>query len=334
MKTASWEFSLLELIIALAASFILFISTTTLISIGMGVDLKQSPYAIWKEQYQWMAPYYLGIGFISFALMFGYAYADLLGIFTMIIPMSLLRISQAQYVEHTRVVVSELRRKNQELENNSLEISQLNDGLLGTLSEIIDLRDPYVLDHSKKVAKYAIKIAQKMGLHEKRIELIRKAGLLHDIGKLGIPTEILSKQTRLTSQEYEIIKSHVTVGAALMQKSPSLRPLIPIVRHHHEYYDGNGYPDRLQGNEIPIEARVVAVADAIEAMTSDRPYHKGLRNELIAAELKRCLGNQFDPIVAAAAIEMLNEISQPTVAETVHRRPEATAMPRTGIQSV
>jgi putative nucleotidyltransferase with HDIG domain len=301
----SWKYPLAELIVVLVSSMIMFICTTTLISIGLGIDLKQFPYAIWKEQYQWMMPYYLGIGFISFALIFGYVHAGLLGILTMIIPLALLRVSQAQYVEHTRVIVNEIRKKNQELEKNALEINDMNEGLLTTLSEIIDLQDPYVLGHSKQVSKYASEIARLMGLNEKQTDLIRKAGLLHDIGKLGISKEILTKPTKLTSGEYETIKKHAVLGGELIKNSPSLRSLVSIIRHHHEYFDGAGYPDSLSGKQISIEARIIAVADAIEAMTSDRPYRKALKLQQVITELDRCAGSQFDPQVAKTAIKML-----------------------------
>jgi len=300
---------LLDLIIALAASLILFIFTTTLISIGIGIDVKQSPYALWKEQYQWMAPYYLGIGFIAYALLFGYSNAGLPGILIMSIPLALLRISQAQYVEHTRDVVNELRKKNQELEKSGIEIRELNEGLLVTLSEIIDLRDPYVLGHSKQVSKYATNIAKLLGLNEKQTDLIRKAGLLHDIGKLGIPMEILTKPSKLNREEYEIIKEHAALGGDLVKNSPSLRPLVSIIRHHHEFYNGGGYPDKLTGNQISIEARIVAVADAIEAMSSDRPYRKALERNRIIKELQDHSGTQFDPIVVESAIRMLETVS-------------------------
>ena len=295
----------IDLATALASSLILFLFTTTFISIGIGLDLKRSPKEIWKEQYQWMAPYYLGMGFISYTLMFGYGYAGLLGIVTMLIPLSLLRISQAQYVEHTRVVVNELRQKNHQLERSSVEIGELNEGLLETLSVIIDLRDPYVLGHSRMVSKYAAEIASLMKLSDRQIELLRKGGLLHDIGKLGVAMEILTKPGKLTREEYQNVKDHAALGGDLVKNSPSLRPLVPIIRHHHEYYNGEGYPDGLAGNKIPVEARIVAVADAIEAMSSDRPYRRAFPRNRIIKELRDHTGTQFDPIVVQSAIRML-----------------------------
>jgi putative nucleotidyltransferase with HDIG domain len=226
----------------------------------------------------------------------------------MAIPMILLRISQMQYVDRTREVVTELREKNQILKKNSEEISELNEGLLVTLSEVIDLRDPYVLGHSKQVSKYATQIAELLGLKEKQIELIRKAGLLHDIGKLGIAMEILTKPGKLTRDEYEIIKNHAALGGELIKNSPSLRQLAPIIRHHHEYFNGQGYPDKIAGNQISIEARILAVADAVEAMTSDRPYRKALKPDQVIAELNKNSGTQFDPLVVEQAIAMIETI--------------------------
>jgi putative two-component system response regulator len=226
----------------------------------------------------------------------------------MTIPMILLRVSHKQYIDRTHKVVTELREKNQILEKISTEITELNEGLLLTLSEIIDLRDPYVLGHSKHVSEYSTKIAYQLKLSDRQVNLIHKAGLLHDIGKLGIPMEILTKPGRLTPEEYEIVKSHAVLGGELVKNSPSIRPLIPIIRHHHEFYNGEGYPDKLAGNQISIEARIVAVADAIEAMTSDRPYRKALQLEQVIEELNRCSGIQFDPLVVNETIKILREI--------------------------
>ena len=305
-QLANAETAVTELGVTLASALILFILTTVLVSIGVGIDLRQSARVIWREQYQWMVPYYIGMGFITYALMFGYNVAGVPGILTLMIPIALLRIGQAQYIEHTREVVSELRQKNLQLERSSAEINNLNEGLLVTLSDIIDLRDPYVLGHSRMVSNYAADIAKTMKLSGRQIDFIRKGGLLHDIGNLGIPTEILTKPTRLTAEEYAIVKSHAELGGDLVKNSPSLRPLVPIIRHHHEHYDGRGYPEGLKGNKIPIEARILAVADAIEAMSSDRPYRRALPKTAIIRELLENSGSQFDPLVVDAALKILD----------------------------
>jgi diguanylate cyclase (GGDEF)-like protein/putative nucleotidyltransferase with HDIG domain len=300
---------LIQLLLCLVAALIVYLSTTSLVAGGISLDLRQSVIKTWKDQYSWLATFYLGMGFMAYALIFGYMYNHLLGIFIVAVPLILLRLSQKQYVERTRTMVNELREKNQILQQSSDELNDQSNGLLDTLSEIIDLRDPYVLGHSRQVTKYATEIARLLGLHEKQIQLIYKASLLHDIGKLGISTEILSKPSRLTPEEYEIIKKHVIIGANLVEKSPSLRPLISIIRHHHEFYNGNGYPDNIKENEISLEARIVAVADAIAAMASDRPYRKQLKVETIINELRKFSGRQFDPLVVEVAVKMVNSIS-------------------------
>jgi diguanylate cyclase (GGDEF)-like protein/putative nucleotidyltransferase with HDIG domain len=296
-----------QLLLSLASAGALYLASTWLIAVGMGFDLKQPARQIWKEQYSWLSLYYLGIGIVAFTLVLGYGYDKATGILLMVIPMVFLRLGQTQYISRTREVVIELREKNQILKKNAEEITELNEGLLETLSEIIDLRDPYVLGHSKQVSQYATEIAKIMRLHERQVELIRKGSLLHDIGKLGIPQEILTKPSRLTPEEYEIIKRHAALGAELVEKSPSLRPLIPIIRHHHEFFNGAGYPDRLKGNHISIEARIVAIADAIEAMSSDRPYRKALEPVYVLNELNKHAGSQFDPLVVDAAVKMLEK---------------------------
>ena len=198
-----------------------------------------------------------------------------------------------------------MREKNQVLKKNSDEIVELNEGLLVTLSEIIDLGDPCVLGHSKRVSQYATAIAKSLGLKEKQIDLVRKSALLHDIGKLGISKDILTKPGKLTRDEYEVIKEHAALGAGLVKNSPSLRALVPIILHHHEYHNGQGYPDKLAGNQISIEARIIAVADAIEAMLSDRPYRTGLKRDQVIEELRKYSGSQFDPLVVKVAVKML-----------------------------
>jgi putative nucleotidyltransferase with HDIG domain len=308
-----------QLTLCLLSVLIVFISTTGFVAAGMSIDLQQPFLQIWKERYSWLASFYAGMGFIAYALIFGYSFSYIMGSILMIVPLLLIRLSQKQYIDRTKDMVSQLREKNISLEKKSEEILQLNEGLLETLADIIDLRDPYVLGHSKNVTAYAVQISRKMELHENQIELIRKASLLHDIGKLGVPMEILSKPARLTQDEYDIIKTHAAVGAELIQKSPSLRPLMPIIRHHHEYYDGRGYPDKLKGNAISLEARIVAVADAIEAMSSDRPYRKALEPSRVIDELRKHAGTQFDPRITKFAIEILE--AQIRVLDIVEENP-------------
>jgi diguanylate cyclase (GGDEF)-like protein/putative nucleotidyltransferase with HDIG domain len=299
----------LEILICLGAAFIVYWSTTLLITVGMTLKTRLPFWETWKEHFSWLLPYYLTMGLVAYALIFGYESAGLLGTVVILVPLMVVRVAQKQYVDRTRSIVNELREKNRRLEKSADEISKLNEGLLETLSEVIDMRDPYVLGHSRQVTHYAVEVAKALGLNPKQIDLIRKASLLHDVGKLGIPENILSKPARLTRDEYAIMKKHAELGAILLEKTSALRPLIPIVKYHHEFYNGNGYPEGHKGHEIPIEARIVAVADAIEAMASDRPYRKALATPQIIDELLKHSGMQFDPQIVEIAVRLLqNEV--------------------------
>jgi diguanylate cyclase (GGDEF)-like protein/putative nucleotidyltransferase with HDIG domain len=279
---------------------ILYFSTSILVSGAIYLSSDQLFWEIWSERFKWLSPYYLAMGVLSFSLIISYAYAGLIGVLVILVPLLMLRLSQMQYIEHTKSMVNQLRGTNLELRKNAEEISILNEELLVALSNIIDLRDPYVMGHSQNVARYATLIARELNLPPERIELIRKAGLLHDIGKIGIPEFILFKPDRLNSKEFAVVKEHVTLGTDILNTCHSLRALIPFIGHHHEHFDGSGYPDGLQGQEPPIEARILCVADAVEAMASDRPYRQGLDCKEILVELMENAGSQFDPQVVNA----------------------------------
>jgi putative nucleotidyltransferase with HDIG domain len=159
--------------------------------------------------------------------------------------------------------------------------------------------------HAAQVAAYAVAIAQEMGLPTEQIETVRQSGYLHDIGKLAIPEIILHKPEQLTDNEYSFLKGHSDIGADLVATSQGLRHLAPFIRHHHERWDGKGYPLGLAGTAIPLEARILCACDAIEAMASDRPYHHALSSDDIVAELQRCAGLQFESEVVDAFIRVV-----------------------------
>lgn len=310
---------LIQLILVILLGMILYFSTTFLVTAAMHLSLGNPLKQIWREQFSWLAPYYVVMGMIAYTLVFSYDHAGLVGTLLVVAPLGLLRFSQKQYLDRTRSMVIELKEKNSILERSTAEISTLNEGLLQTLADVVDLRDPFVLGHSQQVTLYAVQIAQKMGLEDDRIEIIRQASLLHDIGKLGIPEQILLKPSRLSPQEYAIVKEHVLLGVEILEASPSLRELIPIVRHHHERFDGTGYPDKLKGDYIPLEARIVAVADAIEAMASDRPYRRAMSFDQILEELNKNKGSQFDPQIIQAFEALAMETGESLVVNSARQ---------------
>lgn len=181
------------------------------------------------------------------------------------------------------------------------------DGVASTLINILGLRDPYLLVHSQRVAKFAKKLAKRMGLSKEQVDLVKAASLFHDIGKLGIAQEILSKPEMLTPCEYETVKTHTVNGAVLLRECPEYHSLMPIIRHHHEFFNGRGYPDKIIGDQIEIEARIISVAEAVTAMSSDGPYHQAFSVQQIVDELQRCANAQFDPNVVDVAVQILQE---------------------------
>jgi diguanylate cyclase (GGDEF)-like protein/putative nucleotidyltransferase with HDIG domain len=171
----------------------------------------------------------------------------------------------------------------------------------------IDAKDPYTKEHSQNVTNYAVAIAKGYGLSDNEVEIIKYASLLHDIGKISISQEILSKTTPLTSEEYLVLKKHPVVGVTILKDIKFLEKEIPIILHHHEHFDGKGYPQGLIGREIPLGARIIAVADAYDAMTSGRGYKNKLDRAAALAELKAGSGTQFAPDIVETFVAMLEK---------------------------
>jgi diguanylate cyclase (GGDEF)-like protein/putative nucleotidyltransferase with HDIG domain len=181
-----------------------------------------------------------------------------------------------------------------EVESDS-ETQRIAIGMIFALAATVDAKDHYTYGHSRKVSQYAVAMAQAMNLPPEKIAVIRTAGLLHDIGKIGIPDSILNKDGALDDQEWQQIKAHPTMGVEILRYVVELANALPIILNHHEHYDGSGYPSGTKGQDIPFEARLLSVADAYDAMTSLRPYHNQRSTQEAIEELKRCAGTTFDP---------------------------------------
>lgn len=179
--------------------------------------------------------------------------------------------------------------------------------IIQALAAAIDAKDPYTHGHSARVAEYAMATATVMGLPTATVETIQAAGYLHDVGKIGIPELILTKPGKLTDEEFAIIKTHPEISARILSPVTFNGEVATMVRYHHERYDGSGYPDGVKGQNIPLEARILAVADSFDAMTSDRPYRPALDYSVAKQELVKCSGTQFDPEVAAKFIEAVEQ---------------------------
>ncbi len=176
-------------------------------------------------------------------------------------------------------------------------------GTVRVLAEAIEVKDPSVLSHSEEVARYAIAVAERMELDENSREEVLFGSLLHDVGKIGISEQILLKPARLTAEEFAIVKLHPGIGHRMVRRIPALAGVAPAILHHHERFDGEGYPAGLAGTDIPLQARIIGVADSFSAMIADRPYSRGRTPAEACAELERCAGTQFDPQVVELFVE-------------------------------
>ncbi len=292
--------ALAPILVVLTATLLNYLTTSILIAGVIRLSSEQSARHVWFERFYWLWPYYVILGLVAYTLALGYLSSGITGVLIFLIPLLMLRVSQTEYIKRTESMVVQLRTANAELIERSNEISASNEGLILALSHASDLRDPFVHGHALHVVRYAVLMAEELGLPAEQVQIIRHAGLLHDIGKIGIPETILFKPAKLTKEEYELMKQHAALGAALVSEIEALQPLAPFIRHHHEHYNGRGYPAGLAGEAIPLEARILSVADAVEAMASDRPYRKALTPKAILEELQKHSGTQFDPVLVAA----------------------------------
>ena len=201
-----------------------------------------------------------------------------------------------------------LRRQNATLieSNRLLEESALE--AVESLNATVDAKDPYTAGHSQRVRRIAVAIGEELGLDAESLDVLRFAGLFHDIGKIGVPDAILTKPARLTELEFDIVKRHPEDGARIVGRLQRMHATVPAILHHHERWDGNGYPHRLAGNEIPLEASIVGLADAVDAMTTDRPYSSARTLDEATGEVILNSGTQFAPAVVDAFVALVERV--------------------------
>lgn len=198
-------------------------------------------------------------------------------------------------------------RQKKELESRRRQTERISLQTIKTLSVTVETKNVYTNGHSQRVADYSALIAGALGWDDKRINNLRNAAYMHDVGMIGIPDSIVNKPTRLTEEEYAIIQRHTLIGADILKDITLIEHVAEVAHYHHERYDGTGYPEGLSGEEIPIEARIVAVADSYDAMNSKRIYRNALEKEKIIEELESCSGTQFDPVIAELFVRLIRE---------------------------
>lgn len=187
------------------------------------------------------------------------------------------------------------------------DLENLFKSTVRTLAAAIEVKDPYTCGHSERVTQYSLDMADAMGMEPNRREELELAALLHDVGKIGIPENVLNKNGPLDDTEFMLVKNHPAMGYGIVRNIKNIGNIALGVKHHHEKYDGTGYPDKLKGTDIPLIARIIAVGDTFDAMTSDRPYRKAMPTEKALAEIEKCAATQFDPELSEIFVKMYNE---------------------------
>ncbi len=213
-------------------------------------------------------------------------------------------------VLRARHTIELVRLKNnlaEEVAKKTCALEKLSFHIVETLADAIDAKDTYTHGHSKRVAEYAVKIAKRYGYSDEMAQDIYIMGLLHDVGKIGIPDAVIKKPGKLTDEEFDVIKTHPPKGSKILANIVEMPSLVTGAHWHHERYDGNGYPDGLAADKIPESARIIAVADAYDAMTSDRSYRSSISQEDVRNEILKGKGKQFDPVFADIMLELIDE---------------------------
>jgi putative nucleotidyltransferase with HDIG domain len=272
---------------------------TWLITLAIALEKKLSPRKIWRENFVWLALNYFGGASVA-ALLVSYTrdldYTYLLIIVPLLVVLYFTFSTSMGRVEDANRHLSQLNR---------LYMSTIE-----TLAMAIDAKDQITHGHIRRVQSYAVGLARTMGVSEEsQIRAIEAAALLHDMGKLAVPEYILNKPGPLTAAEFEKMKLHASVGADILSAIDFPYPVVPIVRHHHENWDGTGYPDRLKGSEIPIGARILSVVDCFDALTSDRPYRPRLSDKEAIRILQERRGTMYDPLIVDTFIRVHNTIA-------------------------
>ncbi|HBW38867.1 HD-GYP domain-containing protein [Desulfosporosinus sp. BICA1-9] len=269
----SFQINLKLLIVYVIAAAVYMVVNVTLVSIALGAMFNKSAWSIWLSNFRWSVPNSLALVPLGFLMALLYKNWDALGLFLLFIPLIASRHAFQLYVD---------------MRENYLSTVE-------ALVQALEAKDTYTSGHSARVGKLAVAIAEGLEMSDEKIESLKYAAVLHDVGKIGVSETILNKEGKLLDSEWEAIRSHPVIGQTIIKSIKFLFDIGQVVRHHHERFDGDGYPDGLKGGEIPLESRIIAVADTYDAITSDRSYREGSTHDEAIAELRRVAGSQLDP---------------------------------------
>ena len=277
-----------------AASIVYYLVNTASVSLVIALRASKSAFHIWRQNYMWT--FFHIFAFIPIAAIISLVYKEY-GTWTLLlflVPIFLARYTFKLYVE----------------------MKEAHINTVAALTSAIDANDPYTHGHSYRVSRYALRVGKALGLPARDMEILEYGALLHDIGKIAIKHDVLLKKERLTDQEFLSLKQHPSVGADIVENLKFLREAAVLVRYHHEQPNGRGYPEGLRGNNIPLGARIILVCDAFDAMTSDRPYRKGLPVEQVAAQIEKYRGEQFDAEISTVVLDLIRTNQFPLIEES------------------
>jgi len=296
-------------LVALAAGAALayYVTNMSLLSLAIGLEGREPWHKVWRERLGWLLPHYLGYGLVAGVMTISYHAAGPYALAVAVVPLLLMRRTQAAYLAHTHRSAQKLReaaetiqRQNVSLERANRLLRERSTAAMESLSATVDARDSYTAGHSRRVERLALAIGRELGLSQGELDLLGHAALFHDIGKLAIPDSILLKPETLDSEEWDKMQRHSDEGARIIDRLGFLEDAVPAIRHHHERYDGTGYPEHLRAEEIPLGARIIHVADALDSMLTTRIYRRALSPPEALGELSRGSGTQFCPRCVAA----------------------------------
>jgi diguanylate cyclase (GGDEF)-like protein/putative nucleotidyltransferase with HDIG domain len=298
--------------IGLLAGAVYFLVNMGLLSFASGVEGHESPWAVFHERFAWLLPHYVVYGFIGAVMGIGYESVGLYGLAVFAVPLLLMRKTQEAYLKHTTKSAQKLREAAETIQSQNVSLEQANKLLrerstaaMESLSATVDARDSYTAGHSRRVQQLSLAIGRELGLSQAELDLLGHAALFHDIGKLAIPDAILLKPASLTGEEWALMQRHAEEGARIIDRLGFLQDAVPAIRHHHERFDGTGYPDRIAGEEIPLGARIIHVADALDSMLTTRIYRAARPVNEALAEVKDKSATQFCPRCVAALERIL-----------------------------
>jgi diguanylate cyclase (GGDEF)-like protein/putative nucleotidyltransferase with HDIG domain len=309
-------------VVGLVAGTAYFVVNNVLVSLALALEGHERWWTVWRERFAWLLTHYLAYGFVGGVMALGYLLVGPYALAVFAVPLLLIRKTQEAYLAHTQRATQKLReaaetihRQNVSLEQANRLLRERSTAAMESLSATVDARDSYTAGHSRRVQQLALAIGRELGLSQAELDLLGHAALFHDIGKLAIPDAILLKPASLTSDEWALMHRHADEGARIIDRLGFLDDAVPAIRHHHERFDGTGYPDRLKGEEIPLGARIIHVADALDSMLTTRIYRAARPAAEALDELRRAAGTQFCPR-CVTALERILPLEAPELDDT------------------